>query len=426
MGILPTETFASIRTAVARAVGAFEISGVVDGSITGTVFQSDELKIYASANRLVGKEVYFKSGTGNAIGNARRLSASATTGAVTTLVAWATNPIATDTFDIYNPEIADKEMLDLAIKYAIELAQDWHLLDWEDVSSLVLGSITKNGGFEDWANGAALAPDGFAIDANSTVARESTIILPPFRYSAKITTDGTNVGYLRQRNAELIYPYEFLAGDNLKLQAIVYCTTAARVDLRWTDDGSTWQEGTDHGGTGWETLTVDAAAIDDDPTELDCRLHVTAGAAVTAYVHDFRIIPTTVSIYEHYLPKKFARVGQIYRENGTDFQWNTIIPQNVWEIDRSRERLLFRPAFWTPPGEYRLRLRGQSYQPVPSADTDSIDLPVAYIIAAARSFLMSQGRLMVDLTQAGAIHAEALRLRRQLHRQPMASSRRVR
>ena len=427
MAILPAETRATVRTEIARSVGALEATGVVD-SATGTgMTAAAELGNYVSADRLKGLQVVIKSGTGAVAGN-ERLATASTTGGVLTVATWDTTPVAADTFDIYRPSIADKDMLDLALKNAIEVAQDQFLLDWEDVASIVLKSITLNGGFEDWTSGTSVAPDKWTkVEAGSTIGRESDIILPPFRYSCKFLNAGSAVGTLRQQNANLSYPYEFLASKSLTASAYVYTTTASRVTIRWTNDGSTYNSSSAHGGTGWEKLSVAAADVGASPTELTAELRISTGAQITTYVHDFRLVPANVNIYEYYLPKKFLLLAKLWHESGTDFQWDRQVNQGYYSIDRARERIVFDSRIWLAPDEYRVRLVGQTYQAVPTADSDSIDLPLAYLIAQARSFLVSMGRASDDvLRQAGYIHEEAFRLKQQLRRRPMTSARRVR
>ena len=144
MGILPTETLASVRTAIARAVGALEFSGTVTTYTDTTHVTDTGLSAYVSADRLKGVEFVPKGGTGATAGN-RLVTASAVSGALTLQKALGAALSTDTTYDLYRPSIADAALLELAVKFAIEQAQDWHMLDWEDVASLVESAIRLMG-----------------------------------------------------------------------------------------------------------------------------------------------------------------------------------------------------------------------------------------------------------------------------------------
>jgi len=420
MTLLPSETRASIRTALARALGALVMSGTVTAYTDTTNITCSEA-IFNQDDALIGYQIVFKSGTGAVANNERWIDDFvASSDTISVARAWETNPVANDTFDIYNPVVADKALLDLAIDDAILRVQDTFMLEWEDIVSLVTDSCMANGGFEDWANGASSAPDKWAVDTNSTITRNSTLdYIHRGRYSAKLVSDGTNLGYLEQKNDDFLHPWEDLAGRTLTLSMWVYCTTASRCGCSLYDGTTTTTD--THDGGGWDLITC-SAEMASAATEITAKLTISAGSAVTAYLSEAWLEVSGLSLQEYYLPTSFSRLSKVLLETSDDYQFGQAIPNRYWYADPSRERLVFKRDLYTPSSGYRLKLIGQRYQQVPDSDDDAIIIPASYIISQARAFILQ----LRDPQNAPQAAADALRLRRQAHRQPRANSRYVR
>lgn len=416
MTLLPSETRASIRTAVARAVGALETTGTTTTAADTVTFTSADL-IYADDDALIGLECVMKSGS--SLGEARLIT-DFTAASDTVVVHKSYTALAAggaETFDIYRPQIADKALLDDAIKDAIERAQDKHMIYWEDLSSLVTGSVLKNGGFEDWLAGTALAPTGWTATGTGLTVGRSTTHLRGSRYSVLLTDDATNECYLEQSTNELIIPWDLLLGHTLTFKVPIYSTSTA-VKIGLTDDGTTFTEDT-HDGNEWDILTA-SEEMDSTASEITARITIPAGTDTTIYIAPARLTVAGLDIREYYLPDRFVCLQRIIRESSDEFEFPLEIPQKDWYADKSRERLIL-PS---QPSGYRLKLIGQAYQQVPDDDEDAIYLSQAYIVAAAREYILA--RIKPGEAEHGMAMSEALRLRRQLHNQPLSNSRRVR
>jgi len=403
---------------VARAVGALEATGVVSSATSNTVVSAD--LIHNQDDALIGFQYVPKSGTSFVTGNERIISdfvASSDTASVARN--WGTNPVNGDTYDIYNPAIADKALLDDAIKIAIERVQDIHLPEWEDEISLAVESILRNAGFEDWTAGITTAPDSWTLSGtNATVSRESTI-KKRGRYSCKIVTSGFT-GVLTQGCGLWTLPLAELAGKTLTARMWVYTTSASAATLA-VDNGAGSPNAVANAAAGWELLEV-SETLTANPSANLSKVYLTVTAGETVYLAEASLIPSGIDVIAYPLPKKFTRVSRILHDADEDFEFNTTIPQRYWYADPSRELLVFNEAMYTPPSGSRLKLIGNMYQIVPTSDASEIVLSADYIVAQARAYIWQ----LRDPQNAAQAAMDALRVRRQLHRQPRSSSKVVR
>lgn len=417
MALLPSETRASIRTALARAVGALELSGVVTTSPSSTTITSADA-IYVSDDALNGMQIVIKSGTG-AVANCERLISdfAQSSDTITVARAWATNPAVADTYDIYRTQVADKALLDDAIKYAIELVQDKFPLEWEDVVSLRTQSIIKNGGVMDWLSGTASAPDNWLLSGASAAVAQDTTYLRKGPYSAKLTNGASQAAALQ---ASFMLPWHMLGGLTVTFGAWVYFATAARCTLT-VFDGTTTTTDT-HDGGGWDYLEC-TATLAAEPTEVTAKLNITTGTQLSAYLAEaFFEVGSGTDVTEYYLSKRLHRISEIILEGADDYKFVVTIPQSYWYPDMSRETLVIDPRKYQPAPGLRMKVIGQTYQKVPDSDSELIYLPMAYLVAQARAYIQR----LRNPGQAWIAEQEALRLRRQLKRTHRINARIVR
>lgn len=428
MGLLPSETLASVRTAVARATGALVTTGTVIAPVAWDGIVSDNLQ-YVSNDAIKGCQIVPKSGTSGVAGNDRLITAytAASNKAVVTKL-FVPTPVAGDTFDIYDPKVADKDLLDLSIKLAIEEIQDKYGIMWEDEVSIVGGNVLQNAGFEDWLAGTTTVPTAWlhGAVAGGTIVQDST--MPGRgRYSANLLGGTAAANYIYQPDWKWCIPAADIRSKTLVATCRVYAGEASIGSLIVTESAGLVASATTaiatNAAIGWNALTV-SQAISAAAAWDSVRITLKATTAKTALFSNIALIPQGLNVYQYYLPLKFTRITKMLVDN-TDYIFNEEVPQRYWDADMSRGLLVFNAAHYTPVAGRHYKLVGEAYQEVPTTDASAIYIPLPFIVAYARL-------LLLRLRQPGNVsaqyyaQAEVERMKRSLPRRPRANRRMVR
>ena len=399
-------TRAVIRTQIARALGALIYSGTLTAA-TGTTAVDTVNLLFANNDDLNGKQICIKGGTG--IGQRRTITGSTASSDTVTVPTWTTTPDTTSTYDIYDTAICTAEMLDEYIDSAHRTRQNWMLVDVIDArlvtNDLLMGAGSLQQPFGTATSGVADDSGGIAIAKSSTgtFTKETTIIDRKLRQdlnSQKIVSDGTNAAYLQFT----IPNWEPQASEVLTIEARVYSGTAARVTIAALDGVTTTTSDSNVAANKWETLSK-SVTIGAAPTQLLIRCGPTAGSAVTAYIQHIRVI-TGDMIYELPIPQdvtaNFAFISRVDLETGTEGIFS-VLDDDAWSIQHSGSLPVLQlmkyhvaDAWLVQDTSYplvssgrRLRLHGQEFPTLPTADTDTIESLDEYI----KNYAIFLGRL---------------------------------
>jgi len=282
---------------------------------------------------------------------------------------------------------------------SVEMHRIWTVAEINDAINLAIESIAHNV-FLNLTDEVtcldSILSDGFfnettittywAADANSTLTRDTTYYKSSSpAASAKLVTDGTNVGYITQSYTN----YAEIAGQTVRAKAWVWTTTADRVCLR-VKDGVTTTDSDDHDGEGWQELEVNSFSIDDAATEFTVQIYVTAGAAVTFYAQC--IWCAGDHIYEYNLDTNFVTVNKIELEQTTnDRDVYSLVPNDYWHILKEGTARI-QLVGWTPTAGRRLRIHGMASPAGLSADSTQCAINPDYIANYA-AMRLHQGRM---------------------------------
>ena len=352
-----------LRHTIARLLGDMVVKGTATSGTTTTIVDTANL-IHSEDDILNGYEVYVNEGTN--VGSSRIITDFVASSDTITFPAMGSANDTTSKYEIHRKHrIADYER---AINMAYETARmaigrdkfNFYIPKVDE--TLIINDIMMGDGqFERWANGTSSAPSGWTVDSNSTIARESTIVNKG-SYSAKLTSDGTNEGYLQwQLNKYIKY-----AGDKFTLKADCNTDTASRVRMRIQDGVTTTNDDYHTGGGGFEELEITNFTLDDAPTELTVQLRIEAGSAVTAYWNNVRLIAKR-GFYEYELPlypSPFATISEIWIESGGSIQshldskedlYDFKVPSHQWDIQVSATpKLVFDPNYFALNVDWRI------------------------------------------------------------------------
>jgi len=405
----------TIRTEVAEAAGALVYSGTADSATSSTLVDTE--LTFATDDDLKGFEVRIKTGTG--INQVRRITASsASSNNITVSPNFSPTPAANDTYDIYEPRRARERLLTDAITSGVRMAKNrGHVLEKVDSRLITQDILQGQGSFQQpFTSG---VPDGdWAKDANSTAAKETTIIYQITKEdlaSAKLTSDGTNEGYL-----EFTIPdWALYAGKSITVRGWIYTDTASRVRLRLLDGVDTGQTDQVTTANKWvevsSSLTVNAA-----PTKLTVQCYISSGAAVVAYFHHIKAI-TSEPLYEFPIPvdstANFAWIHRVDVETGTPGVFRRL--RNVdWAIQRGGTptlqiyRVGFSPggintdnALTLLPSNRKIRIFGAAFPTIPTSDTTDLDPLDEFIKAYAIWYVLSLQRIKAS---EGESHANKM------------------
>lgn len=134
------------------------------------------------------------------------------------------------------------------------------------VDGAIGANLLKNGDFELWSAGTAVAPSGWILAGGGSVARDTT--KKRNNYSAKITYSGSDT-YIYHA-----YPdYVYFQGAYVTLGVWVKCSTASITRLYVNDGVGATASDYHTGGGAWELITV-TRQIDAAATKLWLELHV--------------------------------------------------------------------------------------------------------------------------------------------------------
>lgn len=168
--------------------------------------------------------------------------------------------------------LADKLSIELGVKEtatkkvmtSIERAK-LAVIDLSDgIWNQQFNNLLKNGSFESWSAGAAVAPDGWTLaGAGAAIARGTTIIRFG-EYSAKINRNGNDCN-LYQRCFDIDADTNtYWRGRTVTLGCWVYAMVADRARIRVGDGVASVNSSFHSGGSSWEfltaTITLNAAA----------------------------------------------------------------------------------------------------------------------------------------------------------------------
>jgi len=379
-----TRTFPQIIEDIARQLGDVVVSGTATSGDATKYHLIDTKKLtFATDDEINGYQIYITGGTSGGDG---RLIDDFDASAWKAIVADANHGEAftaqiTSTSTYIVLKTLDVDQIKTAINRAIREVMRSFLTHKEN-RSIVLNSPLSNGHFETWTTSSACT--GWTEDTNSTFARESSIIRTG-TYSAKLTTDGTNIGSLSQSIAD----FPLYAGKSISLKAYVFTATGDRVRIRLTDGVTTWNSDY-HDTTGWggdagRYMEIVNKDIDDNATELTASLQVSAGAAVDAYISKMWIDPIRTggvhnNILEYSIPSGYVYIEELWTDSGYDDGRFYPIPDNLWRIDRENSKIVFTRMPYVSGSV--LRIVGQAAPSELSAITDTCDFS-DYVIAAA-------------------------------------------
>ena len=277
-------TVGSLIRELAASVGDLVFSGTPTAQGTTTTLIDAALGRYWTANddeALKGAWLYLIAGTGTptdaAAGMERPISAyTAATGTLT----WT--GAADDTTEITNLYGIVRQRRPTEYLRALQAAQRYQAQRGLGLLPVVgregiVGNLVPNGNFDLFTT--ANVPDGVTIDPNSTFTMETTVTFGQ-RHSLKMTTDGTNAGYVRFD----IPQWGKFKGKTVRCYARVYTSVAARTTLDFYNFSTSTPAETDTVTTAstWELLEV-SNAYPDVASRARVAVNVSAGSAVSVY-----------------------------------------------------------------------------------------------------------------------------------------------
>ena len=375
------------RHSISRRPGVDDLIAI--GTATGggatTITDTDRLAA-AEADLYLGAWVYIYEGTG--IGQERYVSSS-TTGGQLTVPTWTTNPDTTSKYEVHRKYRVDvyNEVIDAAHRSDRLLHRN--ILVYEN---LLTQGLIKNPLFNDWANGAALAPDDWTLSgAGAGIAR----VTDPVRrgvYAAKITNAAATAAALTQ---DPVTGYE--DGDTVSVKAVVHAGTASRVTLKVDDGESTASSSDAHGGTGLELLSVThTIAVSDTIPTVAASVEISAGDAIDAIVDSYYANSPNL-LYRYPLDPRLQYVNRVYKSRGNviadthdlypDYQGQDY-EQEDWDVFANEAGNVLE-VYNNPGDNFVIGVEGVAYPAMPSADTSELEVNVEILILKA-CFLLTR------------------------------------
>jgi hypothetical protein len=219
----------------------------------------------------------------------------------------------------------------------------------------VAENMLLNSGFETWTN--ATTPANWTIAGTGASVNQESETTEPSNYtvlhgssSARVVVPSSNVTTLLQtiNSASSDYTAVGTEGVEINVRCWVYTNTASRVSIRIAGN-----DGTTHGGTGWELL------------------HYTRSLAATATTVVVGLVATSGSAMAFYADEATAVLGQ---SEPLDAPWEPLLNW-TWVppvAGGSNGGQLFFP-YQLPP-KRRLRIVGRDLVSSVSADSDTIEI----------------------------------------------------
>ena len=435
-----------------RLCGALEATGTADAGGSATL--DDNLLVHPNTDQLKGYNIYIFNGV--AQGDDRIISAF-TPGSdrVTVVPNFSSSPTTTSEYIILRPPWRVATFID-GMRSAVRYARDNSILVEKVNTELITQDILMgDGNMERWTAGASAAPDNWTLGGNTAIAREATQIAGFLRYSAAMTSDGSNAASMTYT----IRNYNAYRGQTVDLRGLIRVDTASRVSMS-VDDGVTTNTSTaiTNTGTFRDSEADDPAVADltisDNPTRLRVSLDISAGGAVTAYFDQLRLILTTRSMREYRMPvgdelTLFAYMNAVELGHGEDvfqaqrrYENRHRRPQEFKVIDRENERFLLltpssgsgpRPTYSTTgpgyqvgtvPADRPLRIHGQAAPAVLTSDDTQVQMNGTYLstYAAWYASIQPQHRGIVSQADRDTLQGTWRDLIRRMQHRPAAGS----
>jgi len=231
-------------------------------------------------------------------------------------------------------------------------------VDRVSIGNAVLSSHTQNlftdGGFEDWASTTSLT--NWTLTGGSSVVNQEAATSTPQNH---MVLSGSNSARLHVPSSdttllETLTPDVAVEGVYVVMAAYVYCRTASAIRCQIDSDQDTANNGSFHGGTGWEVITHEFKVSD------------TAGNIIAGVQ-----APGGTTASESYIDRAVVWAGPTSPPEGawspvTGWEW---VPSLDGASDGGRVLL---PA---KPGNHEvLRLNGRGLLSSVSLDTDTVEL----------------------------------------------------
>jgi hypothetical protein len=398
---IDAQTVAQLVREIADALGDNLVEGTATAGASGTL--TDTVNVtFEETNELEGGWIAILAGT--SIGDERNIKESTAAGLITPRGGnWTAQPDTTSKYVVTKQWRPTQYVR--AIAAAIRAVQHSHVIPLDDVDGsldelITLGDILSsdgngNGQMEKWANGAALAPDGWTAGGSGVaVARESgTDNVRRGTYSAKVTSSSTNVGQLSQS----IRHFERYAGQLVTFKAWLSVDTTTKALIR-VGDGGVSTAVTAVGAAAalvWEELSVDFT-LDDDPKGLDVDLECQGSSAVVAYWDDVRLLAQTIQIFEYDLVDRLVFLAGVQEEMGSNNEagYREELIRRAWRVEQGASpKLIFKREFYTPLKGQHVRLRGQAHpasitvSSLATAFAETVEVNPDFVIAYAKWFL---------------------------------------
>lgn len=268
---------------------------------------------------------------------------------------------------------------------------------------IVIGNALINGTMARWTNGTSAAPDGWTLaGTGAAVAQESTITLVG-KYSAKVTSDGTNAAYLYQS----VTPLSRFRGRNVRLVAIFMADVASRATVRLGqgNSGSITTIGTAETAVAANTVyfadlsnAFDTAVTSLPPTSLTLQFGISAGSAVNMYC-GLGYLEDPEPRLEYPIDSDENLVvldGTLYvsepigRASGGALAFNDFVGPNYWSIVQDTTRRIKLPRDTSTRRLCVVRATGWKNHAALAAVTTTWAGPIDAIVDLAAAHLHSQ------------------------------------
>jgi hypothetical protein len=427
---------ANIIVDAARKTTLLAHEGTATAGASGTLTDTNRL-IHPANNDLQGYELYIHTGT--ASGDSRRVSASTSAAQLLTVAPnFSATPNTSSQYLLFVPSgrFIATLLLD-GIDAAIRRLRGRKFTQKTVEEYVIQDLLWGYGGMQRWTSGASAAPDGWTLDAESSIAR-STSVPNRMAYSAAITTDGSNIGSL-SRSVAAFADYNELS---VSLYGWVFSNTASRVTLRITDGVTTNNSDALTAANTWtrigpgQDLELNALILDNKPTELTASVQVSAGGAVVATCNDLQLLLSgrTLSLLEMptgngYGPEltSFQYVHSVEHEDVRgSFNFPHRIPnEHVRKVQRNAETYMSIDGYdLAGLAGRRLRMLGQISPTILTSNTSTTSIDSDYLSAYAAWYalrgLPSRSGLKEDALQRTEV--EWRELDRQFRETPKGDS----